>query len=127
MAQVKTAQIRNGPVQNGPTFLVKTAQLFFLSEMGLICEFQEFIFQRRNTPSPPPPLLKLFHIPVPLPNILYSQNTWPYKLLLYWYETLDFTYKIIIWNTLFIRTYICILYSRLLLIEYSKCKRKLFN
>ena len=59
----------------------KTAQLFwskrpnfcFLSEMGLVCEFQEFIFQKPNTPSPPPPphpvetILKLFHIPVPLP------------------------------------------------------------
>ena len=43
--------------------MVKTAQLFFLLEMGLGCEFQEFICQRPT----PPPLLKLFHIPVPLP------------------------------------------------------------
>ena len=40
----KTAQLFG---QNGPTF--------FLSEMGLICDFEVFIFQRPSTPTPPPP------------------------------------------------------------------------
>ena len=83
---VKTAQIRNGPVQNGPTFLVKTAQLFFLSEMGLICEFEVFIFQTPFNPPPPPNCLSravsatiykmptIFYTPCPKKITIYFDN-----------------------------------------------------
>ena len=64
---VKTAQIRNDPGQNGPNpkrpspkrpnFFGQNGPTFFLSEMGLICEFEVFIFQRPSNPLPPPPPL----------------------------------------------------------------------
>ena len=76
----------NGPGQNGPNpkrpspkrpnFFGQNGPTFFFEEIGLICEFQEFIFQRPNTPSPPPPpLFKLFHIPVPLSKYVSVQIT----------------------------------------------------
>ena len=52
--------------------------------MGLVCEFHEFIFQRPN--YPPPPIVETISYPCAT-RLLYSKNTFPYKLLI-----------VLIWN-----------------------------
>ena len=83
---VKTAQIRNGPGQNGPNpkrpnpkrpnFFGQNGPTFFFWGNWFNLRISGIYFSKTQYPQPTPaPLLKLFHIPVPLSKYVSVQIT----------------------------------------------------
>ena len=80
---VKTAQIRNGPGQNGPNpkrpnFFSQNGPTFFFIGNGFNLRSSGFFLQRPIPQTPPPPIVETISHPCAIP-LLYSQNTRPYK------------------------------------------------